>query len=91
MELVKKVARHARGEFVVSTIAATEQRALDFFGLDQANLPALHATRFDGMMRKYAYGGSLDDLASMNAFADGILDGTVRPELKTEPVNRHVD
>ena len=83
---MKAVAQHARGEYVVSTIAATEQRALDFFGLDQQDLPALRATRFDGMMRKYIYEGSLADVAQMNAFADGVVNGDVRPELKTEPV-----
>lgn len=86
LELVKQVARYARGRFVVSTIAATEQRALDFFGLDQEDLPTLRASRFDGIMRKYVYQGSLSQLDPMKSFAAGILDGSQRPQLKTEPI-----
>jgi len=88
---LRSVAASFRGQALALTVAASETRVLDFFGVPRTALPTLfvadkaHPTG----VKKYPFpgpAGRLDDAEAVRAFVAAALRGEVAPFLKSEPV-----
>ena len=88
---LRSAATRFRGQVLALTVAASEKRVLDFFGVPRAALPTLfvadkaHPTG----VKKYPYPGPaerLEDAEAVGAHVAAALAGEVAPFLKSESV-----
>ena len=79
-----------RGTALYVTVAPSEERVLQYFGVSEANMPALVLVNVPkgesgGAMKKYAYtAGAALDTAAMNAFVADFAAGKLKPFLKSD-------
>jgi protein disulfide-isomerase A1 len=88
---VKGAASENKGEIMHIVIPPSEDRILDFFGLKEADLPAITLVNMAEGMKKYPYTGALDASTfaeDVAAFEKKYLAGDLKPVLKSaEPVD----
>ena len=93
-ELATKVAKDYKGQllFVFIDVSKPDSaRVLDFFGVKAEEAPAMRVTHLGDTMLKYKPEASnLDDNdefeSIIRTFVDGVLDGKVKPHLKSEEI-----
>lgn len=93
-DLATKVAKDYKGKllFVFIDVSKSDSaRVLDFFGVKSDEAPAMRVTHLGDTMLKYKPEVSnLDDNdefeANVRTFVDGVLDGKVKPHLKSEDI-----
>mmetsp|Transcript_5886 Transcript_5886/g.11652 ORF Transcript_5886/g.11652 Transcript_5886/m.11652 type:complete len:467 (-) Transcript_5886:35-1435(-) len=86
---LKEVAKEQKGTMLFVTIAATDERVLEFFGLDAAkDLPTTRIVKLgDGAMKKYADPNAAEITAeSTRAFVKAFQAGEIAPDLKSEEI-----
>merc|ERR1712080_613422 len=93
-ELATKVAKEYKGKVLfvfIDVSKADSKRVLDFFGVKPDEAPAMRVTHLGDTMLKYKPEVSnLDDNdefeANVRTFVDGVLDGKIKPHLKSEDI-----
>merc|ERR1711871_1270596 len=81
----KEAAMHFRGQALMINVPKSEDRVMEYFGIDAADIPtAVLADMSDeGSMKKYPFPGP-HDVEAIKAFTEAALQGTLKPTLKSE-------
>lgn len=94
---LKEPAKENKGKLLHVVIPHTESRIVDYFGLKEADLPAVIVVNMGGGMKKYSFDYRADDLVAklptdfandLTAFEKSYFAGELSPTLKSaEPVD----
>lgn len=81
----KEAAIDFRGQTLMINVPKSEDRVMEYFGIDAADIPtAVLADMTDeGSMKKYPLPGP-HDVEAIKAFTEAALQGTLKPTLKSE-------
>jgi len=88
-ELASKIAKDHKGQLLFVTVDTDEddhKRILEFFGIKEDELPGMRLIKLEEDMAKYKPATNDLDEASIRAFVQGFLDGSLKQHLLSEDV-----
>jgi len=88
-EMASKIAKDYKGQLLFVTVDTDEddhKRILEFFGIKEEELPGMRLIKLEEDMAKFRPETNDLDEASIRAFVDGFLDGSLKQHLLSEDV-----
>merc|ERR1719357_2317531 len=88
-ETAAKIAKEYKGQLLFVTVDTDEEdhkRILEFFGMKEDELPGMRLIKLEEDMAKYKPATNDLDEASIRAFVQGFLDGSLKQHLLSEDV-----
>jgi protein disulfide-isomerase A1 len=89
LDTFKQAAPEFRGKVLFMYIDINDDdnlQVLEFFGMKVSDCPALRFIQLDDDMLKYRPASTELTVTAMKQFVQGVLDGTIKPHLMSEPV-----
>jgi protein disulfide-isomerase A1 len=80
------VAKDFRGEVLMVNVPTKEDKVMEFFGYKASDAPAaiLADMSKEGSMKKFPFDGEMSSADAVKTFLRSVLDGKVKPTLKSE-------
>merc|ERR1712080_175935 len=89
VEIARGIAKDYKGQMLFVTINTDEEdhkRIMEFFGMDESELPSMRIIRLEEDMAKYSPDSTELSDANIRAFVKSYLGGEIKPHLMSEEI-----